>query len=79
MSLKSLPLQKLTPKKSNTPNPKYSHVSPATMAMGTRWVMPQNLGTAPEVLFFDDPARGVTRPLPAAAVDNFPRSHAFDT
>jgi hypothetical protein len=34
--------------------------------MGTRWVMPQNLGTAAEVLFSNDPARGVTRPLPAA-------------
>src|SRR5262249_15664855 len=58
MSLKLLPLQRLTPKKSNTPNPKYSPVSPATTAMGTRWVMPQNLGTAHEVLFSNDPAHG---------------------
>src|SRR5262249_1438059 len=58
MSLKSLPLQKLTPKKSNTTNPKYSPLNLANTAIGTRWVMPQNLGTAAEVLFSNDPAHG---------------------
>src|SRR5262249_61386714 len=47
--------------------------------MGRCGVRRHNVGTPTEVLFAEDPARGVPRPFPAAAVDNFPRSHAFDT
>jgi hypothetical protein len=44
-------------KKTNTTNPKYSLVTPTTMAMGTRWVTPKNLDTAREVSFSADPAQ----------------------
>src|ERR1700751_5419377 len=56
MSLRLLPLQKRTLKKASITNPKCSPVSATTTAMGTRWVMPTNLGTAQEVLFSNDPA-----------------------
>src|ERR1700751_488672 len=56
MPLRSLPLQKRTLKKASITNPKCSPVSATTTAMGTRWVMPNNLSTAQEVLFSNDPA-----------------------
>ena len=43
-------------KKASITNPKCSPVSATTTAMGTRWVMPKNTGTAQEVLFSNDPA-----------------------
>jgi hypothetical protein len=43
-------------KKASITNPKCSPVSATTTAMGTRWVMPKNLGTAQEVSFSADPA-----------------------
>ena len=43
-------------KKVSITNPKCSPVSATTTAMGTRWVMPKNLGTAQEVSFSADPA-----------------------
>src|SRR6516164_9826574 len=56
MPLRSLPLQKRTLKKASITNPKCSPVSATTTAMGTRWVMPKNIGTAQGVLFSNDPA-----------------------
>ena len=64
MSLRSLPLPKRTLKKANITNAKCLPVSPTTTAMGTRWVMPNNLGTAQEVSSSADPALGVTRRFP---------------
>jgi hypothetical protein len=43
-------------KKVSITNPKCSPVSATTTAMGTRWAMPKNLGTAQEVPFSADPA-----------------------
>jgi hypothetical protein len=43
-------------KKASITNPKCSPASATTTAMGTRWVMPTNLGTAQKVLFSNDPA-----------------------
>ena len=46
--LGSSPLQKRTLKKASITNPKCWPVSATTTATGTRWVMPNNLGTAQE-------------------------------
>jgi hypothetical protein len=43
-------------KKASTTNPKYWPVTLTTTAIGTRWVMPKNLGTARVVSFSADPA-----------------------
>jgi hypothetical protein len=51
-----VPTAKADTKKTSTTNPKYSLVTPTTMAMGTRWVTPKKLDTAREVSFSADPA-----------------------
>jgi hypothetical protein len=50
-------IAKADTKKASITNPKCSPVSATITAMGTRWVMPKNLGTAQEVSFSVDPAR----------------------
>src|SRR5215472_730674 len=57
MPFQSFPLQKWILKKASIPNPKWPPVSATTTAMGTRWVMLKNLGTAQEVSGSADPVR----------------------
>src|SRR5262249_34328593 len=60
-SHRSFPLQKRTLKKASITNPKCSPVSATITAMGTRWVTPENTGTAQEVLFSNDPPHVIYR------------------
>ena len=48
----------ITNPKCSLTNPKCSPVSATTTAMGTRWVMPKNMGTDQGVFFSSDPAHG---------------------
>ena len=54
--------------KKNKSNPKCSPVSATTTAIGTRGVMPKNLGTAQVVSFSAEFRRNGVPPLPAALI-----------